>query len=340
MDKGNDSMGLRSPESKTIIFGHSSKSRMLAAHEYQFIRSLRKHKYSMLSSALLVFIVATFVQSKFAHQFMSEVRFIVSEGDVINLNVPDEFNTEVGEASERGMSRMHIFLHSSECTEFMIDTFNLYKHYGIDRGKSYAYERVVKRLTRNIGLNLLGKQSGVMVLSVQDKDRQLAAEMANALVKMLNRMNENYIKDQLKRKVFIYNILYQDVKSEMAIQKEKLSDLIRQYRALVIDLEKRNVDVEELKLSLTNLSQSFEDREQQILRIRQMYMLVSNAIDNENFESITLVNRALPDVRSPYPVALAIGGGITLAYAVLVLVFGWIYYENRELIRALLFGKD
>jgi hypothetical protein len=167
----------------------------------------------------------------------------------------------------------------------------------------------------------------------------MAAEMVNALVGKLLEMNEQHIRDQLRRKVHIYNMLYGQLHGDLLAQRAALDSVLGRYRDLIGRMEARGMEADELRRSLAGLTDGLKDKENQMLKVRQLYLLMSNAVEHEEFKSITLMNQAMPDMRSPFKRTLAASGGIALGFCLASLAFIWIYYENREIIRTLLFGK-
>ncbi|GEM_PF-3511383 len=302
------------------------------------VREIKRRKYALFASAVVVFALAVWMQFRALNKFTSTARFIVNESEVINLDVPNEFRTEVSQMSFPGMNRMHIFVYSTECLESTIREFGLYRHYNINTDKKFATERAIAKLSKNISLK--NKHMNVMELTVKDNDRLVAAKMANFLVSKLNKMNENYLKRQLKRKIVIYNMLYLDIKNEMEVHKQNFAELLKNYDNIIRELSRQNIDVDDLKASLQSLAESLRGKEQEIIKIRQLYTLIMNTIDNEKLETITLVNKALPDYRSPALKIAGISGLISIVFFSTCCFVMWVYYENREFWKAVLSGGD
>ena len=81
---------------------------------------------------------------------------------------------------------------SNELAEFLIDSFNLYEHYDIDSTTEKAKHKIKTALTKLY--NVTKTKHDAIELSIEDKDRYVAAQMTNAARNKINELAQKVIK--------------------------------------------------------------------------------------------------------------------------------------------------
>lgn len=99
---------------------------------------------------------------------------------------PDYYGTE------NDMNRIMSIAKSNELASFMIDSFKLYQHYDIDTTSPKAAYYV--RLNFAKHFEVLKTKYDAIELSIEDRDRELAARMANTAREYINRLGQELIK--------------------------------------------------------------------------------------------------------------------------------------------------
>lgn len=105
-------------------------------------------------------------------------------------------------ADDEETEQMMEILNSREIKDILIDKFDLYNHYGLGEGVSYRQTKMYKYLKGNIEVKRT--QYGAIAVSVIDKDPQLAADMANEILVLLDSV-KNRIDHE--RTIASYNLL-------------------------------------------------------------------------------------------------------------------------------------
>lgn len=94
--------------------------------------------------------------------------------------------------TESDINRLMSIANSNELANFMIDSFNLYQHYDITPRSSKEAHAV--RLKFKKHFKALKTKYDAIELSVEDRDKELAARMANAAREFINLMGQQLIK--------------------------------------------------------------------------------------------------------------------------------------------------
>lgn len=105
-------------------------------------------------------------------------------------------------ADDEETEQMMEILNSREIKDILIDKFDLYNHYGLGEGVSYRQTKMYKYLKGNIEVKRT--QYGAIAVSVIDKDPQIAADMANEILVLLDSV-KNRIDHE--RTIASYNLL-------------------------------------------------------------------------------------------------------------------------------------
>lgn len=117
-----------------------------------------------------------------------------------SAQAPDYYGTD------GDMDRLLSIAKSEELASFMIDSFNLYEHYDIDPDSPKGPYAV--RLKFNKHFDAIKTKYDAIELSIEDEDKELAAEMTNVARERISHIGQQIIKNsQLKLlKVFEDNI--------------------------------------------------------------------------------------------------------------------------------------
>ena len=105
-------------------------------------------------------------------------------------------------ADDEETEQMMEILNSREIKDILIDKFDLYNHYGLGEGVSYRQTKMYKYLKGNIEIKRT--QYGAIAVNVIDKDPQVAADMANEILVLLDSV-KNRIDHE--RTIASYNLL-------------------------------------------------------------------------------------------------------------------------------------
>ena len=104
---------------------------------------------------------------------------------------------------------------------YIIHRFNLFQHYKIDSShERYPITTMLKELEENYTYEKNDK--GAVVITVQDRDRFLAAQMANEIVNKIDQTNRDLLNENKKKILSIY----QNKLNDKEIEVKNLTDTI------------------------------------------------------------------------------------------------------------------
>ncbi|MEO5571862.1 MAG: hypothetical protein ABIT08_13285 [Bacteroidia bacterium] len=267
-------------------------------------------------------------QYRLLQTFHSSVSLIVNETDVTDLNGPSQFIGDFINTNASSVNRIFKFAYSSEMMDHLIKKFNLYKYYQIDPTQTFAYEKVISTLSNRIHLHK--SEPTTIVITVTDRDRFQAASIANEIALMLNTINENYLKKQLKRKVALYEGIYLNVTKELDQHENQMIKILDSYKSIINTLEKNKGDVESMKYALIDLTTSLKSKREELIKVKQTYALLLETFNKEHLETITIINTALPDHTSNTNSILIVSFVFALIAVCSMIVVINIYLTNKK----------
>lgn len=97
---------------------------------------------------------------------------------------------------DRDNDRLLTIAESNELTDYMVETFDLYKHYEIDSTMEKAAYKV--RLKFNKYYTVIKTKRDAIELSIEDVDKELAAKMVNTAREKIDELAVKIVKDQLE----------------------------------------------------------------------------------------------------------------------------------------------
>lgn len=125
------------------------------------------------------------------------------------------------------IDRLLTLAESSELVEFLIDSFDLYAHYEIDSSGPRAPFKVREKL---FGLYEVQKtKRDAIELSVEDQDKVLAANMANAAREKVDELAQRLIKEGQAKSILAYEINISSKEKQLVTLSDSLARLRRLY---------------------------------------------------------------------------------------------------------------
>ncbi|MCB0597605.1 MAG: hypothetical protein H6557_11115 [Lewinellaceae bacterium] len=104
--------------------------------------------------------------------------------------------------NENDIDRLMTIAESSELVNFMVDSFNLYEHYDINPDQARAAFKVQEHFFKLYEVEKTKRDA--IELSVEDKDKELAARMANAAREKIDEMARLLIQKGLAKSIQSY----------------------------------------------------------------------------------------------------------------------------------------
>lgn len=134
---------------------------------------------------------------------------------------PEQYGTE------EDLDRMLAIAETKGLTDYVIQKFDLYNHYNIDSTEVKAEYKIKKKLFKLY--NIQKNEYGEIEISVEDKDKILARNMANAIREKIDEIDQKMMRSNQKSTVKMYEDELNSKDEYLRIMKDSLSALRQQY---------------------------------------------------------------------------------------------------------------
>lgn len=277
-----------------------------------------KWKKPILITTVLVAIAACIVTWFFMpNYYKSTVNFypsnpIMTDRQVLYSQIAGEIEIDYfGSASD--VDRILTLAYTSSMVDYIINKFELMKHYDIDPESKYARYNVKKEFLKNY--SAIETEYGAIEISVWDQDKDLAATMANHIVETIDNHNKELLLRDKKMVVKTFEV--EVAKKEAAVV--KLTDSIANLRKAGASPEFLMVMDEKLKGSVEDLNDNRKLLEQNQTAV------------NSDFSTVHITEAAYPALRKDKPVRSVIVIGITLGTLVFMILLAVITENFRKI---------
>lgn len=221
--------------------------------------------------------------------------------------------------------RAYQMAYSTDMMTHLIKQFHLYDHYKIDTTTEYHFEEAVVKLTKNLRFNKITTDLSSII--VFDRNNELAAAMANAMVWKLDDLNKKYLNDKIQSNLNFYQAYLDETIKLSKAQNENLSrymDILYQNRSA------RGANtLSEVEFSLYEAVSGIQNTTSQLITARNLYQNALSMRKAQNLPSLVIVKKAIPDLDSkkPYLLLFATLGGVVGIIVVILLMY--FYFSNR-----------
>jgi capsular polysaccharide biosynthesis protein len=188
---------------------------------------------------------------------------------------------------------------SSKMTKHLIEKFDLYTHYGINKKKDFYIEKATAQLLSNISVTQTLHSS--ISVKVQDYDKLMAANIANEIFFFLNKMNQDILVGNIEKKFKIYEQVLQNMRSQTNSQVQQLKEVLEKCNTLYntgVANGKNAEFVVELQVKLVQLTNRLSVTNSDIQKAVEIYGISVESIQKENLPTLSLINQALPEFES------------------------------------------
>ena len=193
-----------------------------------------QHKKMIILTCVITFVVACGITLLMPNIYTATARVLPPQEDSGGLS--SMLGSMGGLASLAGIStgggkgELYVgMLKSRTVSDAIIDRFNLIEHYDWDT-RTGAYNELAGKAKFS-----LGKDDGIMTVSFEDKDPKLAADIVNAYIEELQKLNVKInLNNAGRERVFLEDRL-NVVKKDLAKAEDALKDFQEKNKAIRID---------------------------------------------------------------------------------------------------------
>lgn len=305
---------------------------------YDIVLAFRKRKMLYLSLAAITGLITFFILKFHILSYESTTTFYLSDPSSGNNGaVSSELKPlDIIKPSEQ-YNKVYQLVTSYKVQEHLIRKFNLAKHYGIDTTGEFYLEKTMHELKKNILVRRTPFNS--IAVSVNDRHRYLAADLANELLRFTDQLNQELTMEHLKKRLTIFQKVMSDVKVENLVRSQQLDSLLKEVNALTLKLENRTTNASamlNIQSRLSKVMSSLESSSDDLTRLIRYYSLAEHTLEENELPSIVIVEKALPNYRSNVIKAVVVSGLCSFLVLVLGLFREYIQLRYLRYIRLLI----
>lgn len=299
---------------------------------YQLLLLIRKFRWLYLITFSLTSIIGGYLMIPKVLTYTGESTFYMANESMIDPNlfsrqaIQDPLQVSVSQ------ERIIQLAYSASMMDHLIHKFKLYEHYNIDTNDIYHYEMAINKLSDNMKIDKIS--TDISRIEVTDRNNEIAAAIANAIVYKLDELNKKYLIDKLQSNLSFYEA-YINESSKISYDQNKTLD---SYMQLFMDNNKKNKerDLPELEFSIYNAIINIREVTGKIIMAKNLYMNALNLTQSKNLPTIVIIKRAIPDFKSKRPVLLLISVLAGFLCCLAVLVISYIISSYKKEIQILL----
>jgi hypothetical protein len=271
--------------------------------------------------------------------YSSTASFFVNENTVISSPTLDTKAIESITAGDK-FNRVYELINSAPVRDHLINKFGLIKHYGIDTSSEFYYQAATSQLAGNIVVKK--NPYNTISVTVSDKFRYLAAEMANDIVDYLEHLNQNYYVGNIKNKVEISQAFAEQLKKDNSRKTIVIDSIIRGLNYLISSAhlsDKNSFMLLEEQQKLSALINEFQISTNDLLNSQKLYLLSVQAMNFKTFPTITIIQSAMPAYRSIAITAFTYSLIVMILIFVVLIFQAYMFLHYRNYLRFIFKGK-
>jgi capsular polysaccharide biosynthesis protein len=239
------------------------------------------------------------------------------------------------------VNRMLAIAYSAEVTDFLINHYDLARHYKIDTTHKLWRWKARKKLMKNY--TAIKNELSAIEITIQDEDPELAAEMTNKIVEMIDKLNKSLIMKNKQKILDIYKTKLDEKTKETQLFADSLARMRVRYK--IEELESPDGAIIAIKGNDPNAVEHFK------IMLRKQYNAIKDfnnlttvyeqyhATLKDEVSSVFIVERAYPPEKKKGPLRSLIVISSMLISTFLALVAALIAEKINEIKRALAYAK-
>jgi len=201
------------------------------------IRIVWDNKKPILTWSIAVFVITAAASLFLKNYYQATTTFYPAS---LDLTKPELiFGNSPKEAEFYGtgqdLDRLLTICQSNEIKDQLIARFALYQHYKIDSLKPLAHHKIRKKL--NGLMDVVKTKYEAIDLSIEDQDKTLAAQMANATRELVNQSANQLITDRLHKVAEAYQTSITEKQHLLQALNDSLVQLRKKYPIYNIDAQ-------------------------------------------------------------------------------------------------------
>ncbi len=193
----------------------------------EVIQALYRQRRFILNACLVALVASVGISLLLDNYYEAKTVFYPTSPRLANPELLFGYTGQVTDyfGSDRDLDRLAEIARSREVEDFLIERFHLYTHYGIDSTSKKGIHKLRKRLRKLYTVQK--NKNDAIELTVEDKDPQVAADMANAARQKIDEIAQRLTKES-QRKLLA---AFENNLKRKQVELERLADSLRRVQA-------------------------------------------------------------------------------------------------------------
>ncbi|MBK9737308.1 MAG: hypothetical protein IPO92_21095 [Saprospiraceae bacterium] len=169
------------------------------------LTQLNKWRKELIRASVAIVAVSIVGSFLLPNYYKSETTFYAASPDLAKpIPIGDDEKDVRIYGDDNDLDRLFTIAISNEILTYLIDTFDLYKHYDINKSDSKAKFKVKEELLDNY--QTIKTKYGALELIVEDKDPIMAANIANAAREKIEKIAQDIVKHSQEKLISNYDV--------------------------------------------------------------------------------------------------------------------------------------
>lgn len=187
-----------------------------------------KNRKKIIIASLLAGLVSAAISLLLPNYFKSTTVFYPASSDLAKpMLVGNEQINRNYYGDGKDIDRLLSIAHSTQMANYLINNFNLYEHYDIDSTNKRGPAQMMTKLFKLY--KPIKSKYDAIELSVEDVDKNLAANMANSAREKISDFSQNVIKESQKRLLTNYEDNINEQEKELTLISDSLNKTMAKY---------------------------------------------------------------------------------------------------------------
>jgi uncharacterized protein involved in exopolysaccharide biosynthesis len=210
-----------------------------------------------------------------------------------------EDNEDIRREHRTNIVNLYHMARSTAMFEHLNRTFGLATHFGLDTTDAQFDDRLHAFLSSSISVGI--HQYDAVEVTVTDRNRSLAARMANELFMELRRMNEALVMEELERTITTYDQVIANVTKDVDDRSMELLALAERIRAQDRPFTKPDQDVGRsvaMDHQLVQMAAGLNAGNADLVRTKQKHEMLAALLSTKDYSDVKLKQRAFEDLET------------------------------------------
>lgn len=297
---------------------------------------LKKHKRKYLLVVTCAILAIFFFLRYYLLTYSSKSLFYVNS---VGLSPSVDARSSEPQSSDDNFNRVLRMVNSSKLQNHLIKKFNLVKHYGFDSKNEFCYSQTTARLSRNITTTRTPYKA--VAITVNDKYRYLAADIANEIVNYLDEDNKEFYITNLTDRLKISKAYLNDLEAHYQKNIGELNVLIKTINDAPLVTKNNELKwIGDEKMRVNNLTSDLGHATSELISAQKLCSIAVVEYTKSNLPSFTRIS-----IATPSPVSLSF---LAFIYSILsgctisVIIVAYLYFQisNRHFFKVLITAED